>query len=665
VPRFSPLSVLLVLVAPVVARAQYAAEAVVEPPVASTNEEDPTASGTTITVDPRMPTLAGASVQQVLYEAPGARVVATGPMGQFAGVSLRGAEMNHTTVLLGELPLNGPDAGAFDFSLVPLAHIARVEVYRGGAPVWLGAGAIGGIVRLIPQVGEGAEAGVTTAAGSFGTHATVAHASVGGERISSFASVGVRGTAGNFTFVDDDGRRFEPDASSVVRRRNADAFDGHGLLHLQMDAGGGKLELAALGLARSMGEPGPAPRPALQAQRHLTRMVGTLGWTREETSGAHPYRLQIAMGGGHERDQFTDMLGEIGLALPTATDDQRSQVFGRLAGSVQLVPWLDVTLVGTSQRDAYSPHNRAQTTLDADSQRVTSAMGAEVRVHGRVGRTRLELRPSVRLEHSAAQLRGERGAQVFDRDVRALLPTARVGVAVAPLPWLTFSGSFASGRRLPSMLELFGNRSTIEANPGLDPERSTGGDLGVVVRGSAGPAAGTAEVRAFKQRIEDLIRFRRTSLATVIAENVGEGRIHGMEAALRGQVGRHLSFVGTAQWLETQDEMGRAIPLRPRLLGLARPQLHTGPLLGALDDVILSFEATHMGAFPWDPANTSMQPGRTWFTVALRVDALDRALSVSVAVQDLLDAQGSDLLGWPLPGRRFIAQVSYVKELHR
>jgi vitamin B12 transporter len=659
------MSLVLVLAVPAGAAAQYAAEAVVEAPMATTNDEDATAAGTAIPVDYRRPTHAGASMQQVLYEAPGAQVISTGALGQFAGVSLRGAGMEHTAVLLGELPLTGPDAGAFDFSLVPLAYIERVEVYRGGAPVWLGDGGIGGVVRLMPRRAEGTEVGVLSGGGSFGTHATNVHAAAGDERVASFVSVGMRGTRGNFPYLDDGGTRLDPDDDVMRRRRNAEALDGHGLVHLEAEVGGGKLQVAGIGISRAAGEPGPGSAPALQAERWLSRSVGVVGWTHARDTGRRPHRFQVAMGGGYERDRLTDLFGEVGISQPRATDDRRSTAFGRVAGGVQLLPWLEVTSVASVRRDGYAPDNRLAVAEEGDSLRTTGAVAGEARLHGRVGKTGLELRPSVRLERSVAQIRGERGATTYDRDVRELLPTVRVGAAVAPLPWLSFSSAFATGRRLPSILELFGNRSTIVANPGLDPERSIGGDVGVVARGRAGPLAGMVEVRGFRQRIDDLIRFRRTSQFAVIAENEAQGRIQGVEAALRGRAGEHLALAGTVQWLDTENERGHPIALRPRLTGFLRPEVHSGPLGRLLDDAVLSLEVIHVGGFPLDGSNLAHQQPRTWLALGVRVDTLNRALTLSFAVQDLLDARGDDLLGWPLPGRRYTAQVAYVKELGR
>jgi outer membrane cobalamin receptor len=86
---------------------EYTATATARRPIPSTNREDTTASGTTI--DTRGRPLSLETVSDVMREAPGTRTQQLGGFGSFSGLSLRGAETSHTTVLLGNLPLDTID----------------------------------------------------------------------------------------------------------------------------------------------------------------------------------------------------------------------------------------------------------------------------------------------------------------------------------------------------------------------------------------------------------------------------------------------------------------------------------------------------------------------------------------------------------------------------
>src|SRR5690606_7247765 len=131
---------------------EYGASAKIKRPLAARNDEDATAAATTVDLTQRP--MALESLRDVMPEVPGTTSRSQGGYGAFSGVSLRGTDLGQTVWLLGEIPLNGPDSGAFDMSLLPLPHLSSLEVYRGGAPVWFGQGSIGGVIRVVPRIGD-------------------------------------------------------------------------------------------------------------------------------------------------------------------------------------------------------------------------------------------------------------------------------------------------------------------------------------------------------------------------------------------------------------------------------------------------------------------------------------------------------------------------------
>ncbi|MFW6049836.1 MAG: TonB-dependent receptor plug domain-containing protein [Myxococcota bacterium] len=664
--RPTSLGLLMLLAAPAAARGQYGATGEVERPIPATATEDPTASGTEVPVEHGSGT--HASVQELTQEVPGAVPVQTGTYASYAGVSLRGAELDHTSVRLGSLPLGGPDFGGFDLSLVPLVALERIEVYRGGAPVWLSEGAIGGVLQLVPRSEPEPMAGVSLLGGSFGTYGADLYASAGDGGVSSFATAGIRGTRGDYPYRAD---VLSLDTGDDVERhrRNADSLEGHGLAHLSADAFGGTVEAVGLGVARHDGVPGPAAAPALRARRHSTRSLGMVGWTRREEEGAVPYRVQLAVGGGYQRNQLTDPANEIGLRMGGAaevTDDRIARVLARAATTLSVAPWLDLSVVGHVQRDAYRPEDHADASTVRDWDRVMPALAVEARLHGRAGPVRLELRPSARLAYSRARVGDGAFANPERRSETEVAPTARVGAVIAPLPWLALSGSVATGKRLPTVLELFGDRNALKPNPHLQPESSLGFDAGAVAEGGDGAVRGAAEVRYFDLRIRDLIAYERDAQYTLTPLNLDEGRIHGVEAGARGWVGGALEVGGVLTWMSTDDGHGRALPGRPTLQAQARPALHAAPWLDGvpwLSDVVLQVGIVHRSAFFPKRSNLEQYPSRTWVSPGLRVELLEGAVSGSVVVHDVLDERGFDWFGYPLPGRRVLATVTYQKEL--
>ena len=660
--RPSPIVAFLVLscawlILPTDGRAQYGVTAEVEREIPATNPLDPTAAGTEVEVADR---IVAQSLDELLRRSAGTRVVQSGAQGTPFCLRLRGAPCDQSTVLLGDAPISNPDTGAFDLSLIPLEAIDGFQVFRGGAPAWLNQGAIGGVLRLIPREIAQSELGTRLTTGSFGSWRANLYGGYAGGRFQFFGTGGTAGAKNNYPFLFDNGTIFDPTDDEERRRQNADFLEGFGSSNMVVETSDkSELRLVFLGLGRERGLPGAGARLALRARDRTTRLIGSASWTQQD-DGEFPYRLQLLTTYDYGRNRVDDRFAEIGTGGGELTDDRSHSVFGRAASEIEVQSWLTLTAIASARYFFRKPEDALANLPERDSDRLTLGGTVETNLHGRIRDVLFELRPSVLLSwtRTAVQftdLGGER-----DNQSSEFLPTYRVGGVVAPLDWLSFRGSVSSGFRLPNTLQLFGNRSTILANPELRPEKSVAYDAAATATGRRRLLSGYLAVGYFLNNVDNQIRFRRTSQFTLIAENIEGARNQGVEVEVRGGASTHFLITGELTWTQARDDAtGNQLPGQPELVAFVRPEGHTLALSERVSDLLVFAEVNHVGRSFADPANLIVIGARTTLAVGVGARFFDGGLGLGFRADDLFDVRGQDLLGFPLPGRRYSGRISY------
>jgi len=638
---------------------EFGATAEVERPIPAGSEEDPTAAATTIELADRPQ--AHDTLGALVAELPGAQARSLGALGAYTMLSVRGTDAEHAVVLLGDSPLGALDLGAFDLSTVPLAALERVELYRGGTPLWLDAGVIGGVLRLVPRQAPGTRASLELSAGSFGMRAADLTASTRPARGSPswVASVGAAHSDGDFPFVHDP-TPLVPGDERELARENGQLDQGHGLARLEARAFGGRLDALLFGYGRTGGIAGPAIQPTTAARRSLARVLVATGWQREGVSGRQdrPWRVRGTASLGHQRNRVADTLGEVG-QVPRSTDDRTTSVDARVQGELGLLDWLGIAALAGFRADEHTPTDALASIEVGRSTRHTGSAAFEARLHPRLGSMRLEVRASGRLEIARATLFETRAERAGEQEgTTRAAPTARLAAVIEPARGLALSASVTSASRLPTVTELFGDRSYLVGDTRLRPERSVGFEGGLVVRGRRGLLGGFGELRFFALFVDDLIRYARTAQYQAVAQNIASARILGGELGGRAELGRHFVVAAAATLLDPVDvDRDALLPLRPRAQAQGRPELHLGTL-GPLDDAVIYGQVVYVGANFADPANLVVLDARWLIGAGISAELAGEGLRVAISVNDLLDTRGQDILGFPLPGRTVTASVT-------
>ncbi|MCF8412392.1 MAG: TonB-dependent receptor [Melioribacteraceae bacterium] len=97
------------------------------------------------------------SVIEYLRDVKGISLTQPGGMGKVSSVFIRGANSNHTLVMIDGIEVNDPSSpgNAFDFTTLNIDNIERIEIIRGPQSTLYGADAMSGVINIITKSGEG------------------------------------------------------------------------------------------------------------------------------------------------------------------------------------------------------------------------------------------------------------------------------------------------------------------------------------------------------------------------------------------------------------------------------------------------------------------------------------------------------------------------------
>ncbi len=227
----------------------------------------------------------------------GTQFTANGGPGTVSGLLIRGANAEHTLVLVDGLRVNSATLGSTSLSRIPLAQIDRIEILRGPASALYGSDAIGGVVQIFTKRGDGpaqwfAEVGI----GSHGTRDT---------------NVGVSGGVNGWKYsVSAD--RFHTDGFSAIKNPANSAYNPD-KDSFSSDSLAGSLSYSpvkgheyGLDLFRSDGsnryDGGFSPATARRDYFNDNSVVSYAGWSRNRILPAWTSTVRV----GHGTDDSTN-----------------------------------------------------------------------------------------------------------------------------------------------------------------------------------------------------------------------------------------------------------------------------------------------------------------------------------------------------------------------
>lgn len=626
---------------------------------------------------------ATSSVADAIATSAGATSTSLGGLGAYQTVSVRGAAPGHTAVLIDGVPLAKLAAVTVDLGRFPLDAFGEVRFYRGAVPVELGGAGIGGAVNLVTRLGRGPHGERLTASlgiGSYGArhfraHWGDAHGEAG--QLLSSTTLGYQGASGDYSYYDDNGTLLNPRDDGYKQRANNgfDQLDAATRIATKESPNGALAAGARLALKRE-GLPGGTAAPAPTAK--LRTFDGVID-VRLTTPIEQWTATELAYG-LLELQQLTDRAGELGLG-----DAERSYTTISLGASSTWQRALG------SHRFTAALEGRADQFIDRDERMQTDATSgtrAGIAASASIDLAlapQLVVTPAVRLDalHSAptpVSVGPTAGMDVPDRwDV---VPSPRLTALVSITPDLAIKGSAGWYVRLPTLLEVFGNRGFTLGNPELAPERGPSSDLGFVWAPARAQAEGAidrilVQADVFGSRAHDTIALLTYAGYVTKAANIGHTQAYGAELVASARLEQTLSVTASYTRLVTEQMSadasvdGKPVPRRPGHVLYTRADLERR-LWNRSASVWI--DAAYQAQSFLDPASLGITPRRLLVGTGARVEILPR-LGVALAVANLADRRIAylpldpgarpsptpltDVSGFPLPGRSFYVSVDW------
>ncbi|MCP4900933.1 MAG: TonB-dependent receptor [bacterium] len=541
------------------------------------------------------------TVADLLRRVPGLIVARSGDEGKVASVFTRGTESDHTLVLFDGVRLNSPYFGGYDFSQLTTGGLERIEVVRGPYSALYGADAIGGVVNVVPAQAQR------------------------GTALQLFAEGGQddwRRLEGTFGYGD---QRFDVFVSGLDREGNG-ALDNSDFKTRQVlaDVGikwgsGHRIAAVFQDLDNETGIPFSSPGALTPQRRQFS----------QQRLIAIPLRLRLsddwsleANASKVEREfQFNDPDDPFGFTESlTNADTSEARLTSRHSLAAHTL-----SIGAEWRRDEVTDTSTFGVNLDREEVEVQSAFIQDVWT------------PSNTVRVVA-------GVRWDDSETWGSQTSPRLNFGWQISDTLELRGGYGEAFRQPSIGELY---FPFSGNTDLKPERSTSYEAGLVGRYRSGASW---QLNAFSTSLDQLIDF---DYANWTFANIAEAEIQGAEFGLQLPVAQDFRLVSQLTYLDTEGIEGLPLLRRPEfsgsltLAGTLWRKLRTDLALiwvGERDDV--------------DPVSFERTQADSYLTADLALAwKLWSRTELTLRIVNLMDKAYEEVLGYPAPGRRFLAGI--------
>lgn len=615
------------------------------------------------------------SLTDVLMREGGIRVRRYGGLGSYSTLSIRGSNANQVNIFIDGVPLNNAQGGEINLSNLPLESLEKIEIYKSGSPPGFIGSAIGGVVNLVTKKGKPKErTSVQLGGGSLNT-AKLSAFHQGFNEFFRYTLYAVKEKSDqNFVYRDNNGTLFNTLDDFDNHRRNAWFDRSSGSFTLSSQIGKTLVTFVEDANYRRTGIPGPGSHQTKKTNRTYARSTSSVGTS---TKGFLLSNLDLNTRAFYtgSYNHLYDPLSEFSSGTPNSR--AVIQDYGFIVMPDLKLPKYHQTFRfhfsderETFQRDY---RNADDHVITKNSRKFRNHTSIKIQDEISTFQDRFILTPvfgheeyvdrfneTSTLYQSSTTQNPSHKLTVFNNYRLG----ANLFVAKGESWQLHIKGNASKENRIPTFMELFGERGQILGNTALKPEKSQNADLGPEFDFFWKSLFVRSSLSGFSKHIEHMIIFIPNSQFTLKAENIDSASIQGFEFQQKYELGTHWAFnynLTVQKAINTSnspDVKGNYLPLRPLYEWNAT-------LKYKIDRWEFGFEPTFIGAVFRDRSNSyaGYQSSRWIDNIYLTYYFGNEKTTntyLTVEVKNITDRRIQDITGYPLPGRLFYASIQYT-----
>ncbi len=562
-------------------------------------------------------------VLDALRSVPSLEVARNGGPGGTTAVFLRGANSEHTLVLIDGVEANDPisPARGFDFGNLAVNNIDRIEILRGPQSTLYGSDALGGVIHIITKRGGGETTGYLSAeGGSFSSIRETAGVQGGGDRAWYSVAIAHLDTDGISAADERDGNGEEDGYTnrSLSVRFGYQAEENFGL-DLTVTGVDADTDLDNFG-----GASGDDPNSISAMQQLTLRAKGDLslmdgGWSQT-------FAVSLT---AFERTSDNPVDADHPMDLDSSRFESRLLKF----------EWQNRLRLGENHNLVFG--------LESDKEEGESAyfsdglFGPFTDIFDRQTARTSGLFFQDRINVSATAV-ATLGFRVDDHDRFGPEATFRGAFSIKPGDSGTrLKGSYGTGFKAPSLFQLYSSFGSVH----LAPEESTGWDAGIEQRLAGG--AVTLGATWFQNDFQNLIQFDEGSFTY---GNIARAETRGIEFTVSAEPTHRLDMMLGYTLTETEDQAtGEELLRRPGNKISMNVHFQVKDSLGLNLDLVQvgTREDLDFSAFP---AFRVELPQYTLLNLAAGWQAT-RRVRINARIENVLDKEYQEVLGYGAPGR--------------